>query len=346
MAFESPNPILHIDDKKTSLENIKVILGAKDYPITGVTSGKEGIEELLKNDYFYYDIILLDLDMPEMDGIETFKEIRKINPHIPIIVCSAHFEEDIWEQKLKTLGIEVDRIEKPFPIITSPELPNILNMLENKRKSYRELLYPFMYSYAKFINLSNDEIDRVFEVAFKANLIFVEEYFQQHADIDWVAIAKKPGNVILSGKIDNEPTKGELSELAQKYDTPVFAYTRLIGFKTFGPEPLKQPNEGPGEKIISIYSQIVDVDEGRGIVRLNCKLDLDSNETFERLFPLRHFKNKDDLVVDQSIFVRILERPGEVRYLFEESDENFFEKVEDEDVSYLEDSPVLRRKDS
>lgn len=96
------------------------------------------------------------------------------------------------------------------------------------------------------------------------------------------------------------------------------------------------------DRIVNLFSRIVDIDEKRNLIRLSCKLKKDASETFERVFPLKHFKNGDKLVVDQSILIQILERPGEVRYLFKESEEDYFENDEGIDISDLKDSPIFK----
>jgi hypothetical protein len=97
------------------------------------------------------------------------------------------------------------------------------------------------------------------------------------------------------------------------------------------------------ENIVEMYSQVIDIDDEQGVVYLNCKYKKDSDETFERIFPLKHFKNRDKLKVDQSIIVKVLEKPGEVRFLFEETDEDFFDKdVEDISINDLKDSPIFK----
>jgi ActR/RegA family two-component response regulator len=96
------------------------------------------------------------------------------------------------------------------------------------------------------------------------------------------------------------------------------------------------------DSITNIYSQIVDIDDEHNQVRLNCKYKIDSTETFERVFSLNHFKHKDRLSVDDPIFVQILERPGEVRFLFKEGGKNYFEEdEEDVAVSDLKSSPIF-----
>lgn len=106
---------------------------------------------------------------------------------------------------------------------------------------------------------------------------------------------------------------------------------------------LKEKEES-WESTIIMYSQIVDIDDDRDLIRLNCKLEKKSAETFERIFPLKHFEDKEKLAVDQSILVKVLERPGEVRFIFEKVKENFYEDEEDINLSDLDDSNILGSK--
>jgi DNA-binding NtrC family response regulator len=153
MGLNSSN-ILLIDDDERFLEATNMIFNRHDFLIKGVTNGKAGIE-VLKKQYFDYDMIFVDLDLPEMDGIEIFKAIRKINTKIPILFVSAHFGEYKWEQKLKTLGVKIMRIEKPFPIVTSKDFLDIKRTLIEERDRYREeLFYPFKFSLAEFMDLA------------------------------------------------------------------------------------------------------------------------------------------------------------------------------------------------
>jgi hypothetical protein len=97
------------------------------------------------------------------------------------------------------------------------------------------------------------------------------------------------------------------------------------------------------ENIVEMYAKVKDIDDEHGLVYLKCKYKKDSDETFERIFPLKHFKKQNKLKVDQSIIVQILERPGEVRFLFEEVGEDFFDRnVEDISINDLKDSPIFK----
>ncbi len=79
--------------------------------------------EAFKNDN-NYDAIISDLDMPQMDGIDFIKQIRKYDKNIPIILCSGYIDE--YTHQLKDY-LNIGAIfNKPLEV---KELNNILNKL-------------------------------------------------------------------------------------------------------------------------------------------------------------------------------------------------------------------------
>jgi len=82
--------ILLIDDEIDFVEPVQMWLKAKNYDVISATSGEKGIE-LVKGEN--PNIILLDLRMPVMDGVETLKRIREFNKDVPVIVISAYVND-------------------------------------------------------------------------------------------------------------------------------------------------------------------------------------------------------------------------------------------------------------
>lgn len=107
--------ILIIDDEKEICESIQMILeysdGAfgEDYEVEFTTSSKVGVEKLKKNSY---DALLLDIQMPEMNGFEVLKWIQDENVSIKVIMISAHssLENAVKATKLGAF----DFVEKPI----------------------------------------------------------------------------------------------------------------------------------------------------------------------------------------------------------------------------------------
>ena len=111
---ERPLKILVAEDNKTNRILIKDILEQFGYDTTVVTNGSEAIAEISRD---YYDLILMDIRMPVMDGLTATETIRKMNTataHVPIIALTAHAMVGDRERYIEA-GMN-DYISKPFTI--------------------------------------------------------------------------------------------------------------------------------------------------------------------------------------------------------------------------------------
>lgn len=101
--------ILVADDERDLARAIKMILELNNYEVNTVENGKEVLEKLNKENY---DIIILDVMMPVLDGLETVKEIRKLNLKTPILLLTAKSQID---DKVEGLDAGAnDYLTKPF----------------------------------------------------------------------------------------------------------------------------------------------------------------------------------------------------------------------------------------
>lgn len=103
--------ILVVDDEERFRTNLQRMLAAQGMAAQALGSGREALAELEKNTY---DVILLDLRMPDMDGLSTLAEIKKINPEIEVIILTGHASMDAAMEILNLGGY--DYLLKPCPI--------------------------------------------------------------------------------------------------------------------------------------------------------------------------------------------------------------------------------------
>jgi DNA-binding NtrC family response regulator len=103
------NRILIIEDDKRLREVLKKILSRDGFDVEIAVDGSGGITEV-KQDFF--DIALIDLKMPGMDGIEVLKVIKKISPQTYVIIMTAYGTIDSAVEAVK--GGAFDYITKPF----------------------------------------------------------------------------------------------------------------------------------------------------------------------------------------------------------------------------------------
>jgi len=90
--------ILVVDDNEEFCRNVVDILELKGYQAASAYDGLKAIE-LVKQDGF--DLVLMDVKMPVMDGVETFKKIKEIVPDISVIMITAYTVEDLMRDALR-----------------------------------------------------------------------------------------------------------------------------------------------------------------------------------------------------------------------------------------------------
>lgn len=101
--------ILVVDDDAMNLRRAERLL--KDqYDIVLAGSGQEALEKLRQRNI---DLMLLDIAMPEMDGMETFKRMKEASINVPVIFLTASGDEDDVRSAIN-LGA-VNYLRKPFP---------------------------------------------------------------------------------------------------------------------------------------------------------------------------------------------------------------------------------------
>jgi excisionase family DNA binding protein len=118
--------ILVVDDDVAIRELFERILKKEEHRVITVDSGEEAIKTMGKENF---DIVFLDVVMPEMDGLEVFKEIKKINSQAIVIMMSGYPVEERIKEAIK-LGA-TDQIEKPLNadrILTITQVAEYLNI--------------------------------------------------------------------------------------------------------------------------------------------------------------------------------------------------------------------------
>ncbi|WP_440881959.1 sigma-54-dependent transcriptional regulator [Tenacibaculum sp. C7A-26P2] len=114
--------ILIIEDESAIRRVLKKIISEENdsYNVEEAEDGLQGIEKIKSKDY---DLILCDIKMPKLDGVEVLEKVKKIKPEIPIVMISGHGDLDTAVNTMR-LGA-FDYISKP------PDLNRLLNTVRN-----------------------------------------------------------------------------------------------------------------------------------------------------------------------------------------------------------------------
>ncbi len=104
--------VIVIDDEEAIRKSFSLTLEDAGYGVDTAATGEEGLEKV-KNDEF--DMVLLDLKMPGMGGVNTLREIRKIYEDVPVYIITA-FHEEFFDQLQSATkdGIEFELLRKPL----------------------------------------------------------------------------------------------------------------------------------------------------------------------------------------------------------------------------------------
>ena len=103
--------ILIVDDDAGMCETLFDIMEDKGYRTVIALDGYEAIQKVKEMDF---DVILMDIKMPGMDGVETFKEIKKIHPETAVVMMTAYAVEDLIKEALHEGAYDV--LYKPLDI--------------------------------------------------------------------------------------------------------------------------------------------------------------------------------------------------------------------------------------
>ena len=101
--------ILLADDNENVRRSVAGTLEEAGYPVVQAATGKEALRHL--NSSTEFDLLITDLVMPDMDGLQVLTEIRRTDPDLPLIAMSGAFSASFLKFASK-LGVPT--LEKPF----------------------------------------------------------------------------------------------------------------------------------------------------------------------------------------------------------------------------------------
>ena len=210
--------VLVVDDEKLIVKGIRFSLEQEGMQVTTAFDGEEALEKA-KNQEF--DIILLDIMLPKLNGLEVCQQIREFS-NVPIIMLTAKGDD-----MDKIMGLEYgadDYITKPFNILeVKARIKAIMRRTDSKRKKEEEKLITAgqlkldidgrrLYIAAREVNLTSKEFDVLELLVVNANHVYSREKL-----LKLVWGAEYPGDVRtvdvhirrLREKIETNPSEPE-----------------------------------------------------------------------------------------------------------------------------------------
>jgi two-component system NtrC family sensor kinase len=174
--------ILLIDDEEDIVRVLSMSLKSEGYDVVSALSGKEGLDVFKKESP---DIVLTDIKMPGMDGIEVLKEVKKINSETEVIIITGHGDIDTAIEALQ-YGAS-DFINKPV----RDEALSIALDRAIEKIDIRQKLREYTDDLENMVKIATEEVKRKSD--FQTKLIKSSNDGIVATDDDWKIVVFNPG---------------------------------------------------------------------------------------------------------------------------------------------------------
>ena len=126
--------ILLIDDEAIALSNLKHVFEREGYTVTACRSGEDGLAAMQTTEF---DLVLTDLKMPGIDGMDILRHVRTTLPEVPVIMITGHATLDSAVDAMKAGAYHY--IAKPFRLAEAREVVRGALELRRVRRENTEL---------------------------------------------------------------------------------------------------------------------------------------------------------------------------------------------------------------
>jgi len=109
--MKKSNTILIVDDELAIVEELTDILSDEGYDVLIAHNGVDAIDIFKHN---RVDLVLLDIKLPKLGGVEAFPMMKKIKPNVPVIIITGTFAKELAEQTIRKGAKDV--LYKPFSV--------------------------------------------------------------------------------------------------------------------------------------------------------------------------------------------------------------------------------------
>ncbi len=173
--MQEKTSILVVDDQIGMLETFTDILEDKGFSVATAEDGFQAIKKVKEGQF---DIIFMDIKMPGINGVQTFREIKKINPKAAVVMMTAYSVEDLVKEAIEEGAYTV--IYKPFDmnrVIQTIErvLRTVLVLVVDDRLEDRETFRDILEGKGYRVTTAKDGYEAI-ELVKKGNfdIIFVD----------------------------------------------------------------------------------------------------------------------------------------------------------------------------
>ncbi len=211
--------ILWFEDEEMVLKSTIPVFKKNNLRVQGVKNPHNGLNILETQDI---SLVLLDLRMPEMDGIKVIREIKSRKAEVPIVLLSAYIHDPEYKQRLDKKDI-VDSIEKPIPMETAASFHEIIRRIQRPSNAFKARHFePFTIPFHDYLTMEPDQTQLLQKRAQALHKPWIENQWRERK-AKWMIVCD---HTVLraSSTFDDYPTREELVEVGQTFGLIPFVF--------------------------------------------------------------------------------------------------------------------------
>jgi PAS domain S-box-containing protein len=283
MEFTKNFTVLYVEDNKAALEETKGIFEKFFKKVITAYDGEEGLKRFKQNDI---DLVITDINMPKLNGLEMIKKIKEISPDINSLVVSAYNETEYFIEAIK-LGVD-GFILKPF------EIGQFIDIL--KKITHHLLLKREAHEFESLLKQYQKIVDKSVMVAkFDTNkrFTYVNEEFCKVFDYEKEEIIGKTIEYMI---YNAEKIKNEIEEFWRKIINEKNLFSEIVkcvdkNGKIIYIKTLISPIINENDEIIELISICYDISEMMKPKKLLYDYVENAKEPFVALIEIENFQN-------------------------------------------------------
>ena len=106
---EKKRKVLIVDDNRDLCEMLKDVLEMENFKVDFALNGAQAVQLMRA---MKFDVVLLDIKMPGMDGIQTYEKLKALAPNVPVIMITAYAVEELIKEAMNLGAFAA--LKKPF----------------------------------------------------------------------------------------------------------------------------------------------------------------------------------------------------------------------------------------
>ena len=227
--------VLVVDDLRSIRLTLGGILEDKGYNVVTADNGYQAIEAVRKT---HFDVVFMDIKMPGINGVQTFREVKKIDPEATVIMMTAYSVEDLVKEALEEGAYAI--VYKPFDmdriIATIEELlhEKILILVVDASFKDRETLKGILENKGYRVATARDGAEAIQMVKDRHyDIIFLEVRLPNMSGVETFERVKKINPkatvIMMTGYTEDDLVKRAISQSAYTCIYKPFDMAKVIG---------------------------------------------------------------------------------------------------------------------